>query len=261
MKLTGWAIETRDLCGGPVSQLPALDRAAGALPAAGRGRAPRRHGAQRHRRHRRRRDFDLLRSDDRQARDPRADARRGDRRAGRCARCLHDRRHPSQHSVPGRADAASALARRQALDRLHRRGISRWLPADAAGGRGGAHTGRGRRRDRSCAGRAQAPHFRSDHGRARDARAAPCRSGSAATRCVARYGARWRSHRGAFRRWPRAHVLAFELEAGRAVVVGLRRWHARRGAGAADRQRLRALLSRHRGQAFVYTEREARQRG
>ena len=49
---------------------------------------------------------------------------RGDRRAGRCARRLRHRRHPPQYSVSRRAHAASALARRQALYRLYRRGIS-----------------------------------------------------------------------------------------------------------------------------------------
>ena len=75
----------------------------------------------------------------------------GDRGAGRCARCLRHRRHPPQHSVPRRADGASALARRQALDRLHRRGISRRLPSAAAGGRGGAQSSPpSRRRSTTC---------------------------------------------------------------------------------------------------------------
>ncbi len=63
------------LCRGSVSQFPALDRAAHALPAAAGAQRRRRHRAQRHRRLRGRRDFDLLRSDDRQARHPCADAR------------------------------------------------------------------------------------------------------------------------------------------------------------------------------------------
>ena len=71
------------LCRGPVPQFPALDRAADALPPAGRDEPRRRHGAQRHRRHRRRRNLDPLRSDDRQARHPRADRATGDRRADR----------------------------------------------------------------------------------------------------------------------------------------------------------------------------------
>ena len=67
---------------------------------------------------------------------------RGDRRAGRRARCLCRRRHPPQHSVPGRADGAQALARRQTVDRLHRRGISGRLPSAGAGRRGGRRAGR-----------------------------------------------------------------------------------------------------------------------
>ena len=62
------------------------------------------------------------------------DARGGDRCAGRRARRLHGRRHPPQHPVPGGADAAPALARGTAVDRLHRRGISRWrAPGKPAG--------------------------------------------------------------------------------------------------------------------------------
>ena len=151
------------LCRGSVPQFPALDRPADALPPAGGNAHGRHHGAQRHRRLRGRRDFDLLRSDDRQARDPCADARGGDRRAGRRARCLRDRRHPPQHSVPVGADAASALAGGQALDRLHRRGISRRLSSRVAPeGEIARRAGRGRRRDRPRARRAQAPHFRPD---------------------------------------------------------------------------------------------------
>ena len=63
------------LCRGPVPQFPALDRPPDALPPAGGAQRQRRHRAQRHRRLRGRRDFDLLRSDDRQAGDARADAR------------------------------------------------------------------------------------------------------------------------------------------------------------------------------------------
>ena len=56
------------------------------------------------------------------------DRARRDRRPGDRARRFRHRRHPPQHSVPVRADAASALARRTAFDRLHRRGISRRFP-------------------------------------------------------------------------------------------------------------------------------------
>ena len=71
------------LCRGPDAQLPAFDRAAHDLPAAAGERGGRRHGAQRHRRLRGRRDLDLVRPDDRQARHAREDARGRDRRAGR----------------------------------------------------------------------------------------------------------------------------------------------------------------------------------
>ncbi len=63
------------LCRRPVPQFPALDRTPGALPPAGRAQHPRRDRAQRHRRLRGRRDFAVLRSDDRQAGDARGDAR------------------------------------------------------------------------------------------------------------------------------------------------------------------------------------------
>ena len=69
------------LCRGSVPQLPALDRAAGEIPPAGREQRRRHHRAQRHRRAGGRRDFDLLRSDDRQARHP--CARRARRRSRR----------------------------------------------------------------------------------------------------------------------------------------------------------------------------------
>ncbi len=53
---------------------------------------------------------------------------KADRGAVRRARCLRHRRHPPQHPVPVGADGASALARGQALHRLHRRGIPGRLP-------------------------------------------------------------------------------------------------------------------------------------
>ena len=127
VKLNGWAVESRVYAEDPYRNfLPSTGRLTRYRPPAGANRQ-RRHGAQRHRRLRRRRDLALLRSDDRQARHACADARGGDRRAERCARCLRDRRHPPQHSVSRRADGASALAGGQAFDRLHRRGISRRL--------------------------------------------------------------------------------------------------------------------------------------
>ena len=53
------------------------------------------------------------------------DRLRRDRRPSKRARRLRHRRHPPQHSVPLRADAARALARGTSVDRLHRRGIPR----------------------------------------------------------------------------------------------------------------------------------------
>ena len=120
----------------------------------------RHHRPQRHRRAGRRRDLDLLRSDDRQARDPRAVARRRDRGAGDRARFILHRRHPPQHSVPVGPDAASALARGQSVHRLHRRGISEGVCGSHPRGRDRAPAGRGRRRHRSCARRTQAADFR-----------------------------------------------------------------------------------------------------
>ena len=162
VKLNGWAVESRVYAEDPYRNfLPSTGRLTRYRPPAERS-ADGVTRAQRHRRLRGRRDLDLLRSDDRQAGHPRADARAGDRRAGRRARRLRHRRHPPQHSVPGGADGASALARRQAVDRLHRRGIPRRLPPACAGGRARRGAGRGRRGDRSRAGRAQAADFRAD---------------------------------------------------------------------------------------------------
>ena len=112
------------LCRGSVPQFPALDRAAGEIPAAGREQHRRYHGSQRHRRAGRWRDLDLLRSDDRQAGDACVVARGRHRGTGDRARFVLHRRHPPQHSVSLGADASSALARRQAFHRFHCRGIS-----------------------------------------------------------------------------------------------------------------------------------------
>ena len=135
VKLNGWAVESRIYAEDPYRNfLPSIGRLTRYRPPDERvsgGVTVRNDTGV----YRGRRDFALLRSDDRQARHPRADARGGDRGAGRRARCFRHRRHPPQHPVPGRADGASALARRQAVDRLHRRGISRRLPSAAAGGR------------------------------------------------------------------------------------------------------------------------------
>ena len=60
------------LCRRSIPQLPALDRPFGEISPAGREQHQRDHRSQRYRRAGGRRDLDLLRSDDRQARDPRA---------------------------------------------------------------------------------------------------------------------------------------------------------------------------------------------
>ena len=160
IKLSGWAVETRIYAEDPYRNfLPSIGRLVRYRPPA-EGSRRRRDGADRHRRDRGRRDLALLRSDDRQAGDPRSDPRRGDRRAGRRARCLHHRRHPPQHSVPGGPDGASALAGGPALHRLHRRRIPERLSSHRAAGGSRAHDRGGRRRRRPCAGRAQAAHFR-----------------------------------------------------------------------------------------------------
>ncbi len=147
------------LCGRSVPQFPALDRPAGEISPAGGRHHRQDHRAQRHRRAGRRRDLDLLRSDDRQARHPRAVARCGHRGAvAGAGRVLH-RRHPPQCAVPVGRDAASALEGRAALHRFHRRGVSGRLCAARSGRRGrSAHRGGGgcdRSRDR----RAQATAF------------------------------------------------------------------------------------------------------
>ena len=158
--LTGWAVESRVYAEDPFrSFLPSIGRLVKYRPPpeAKRGRH---HDTQRHRRAGGRRDLDLLRSDDRQARDPRALARCRDRGAVPRARCFLCRRHPSQHPVPVGADASPALARGQPVDRLHRRGVPGRICRPSAGRRGGAPARCGRRRDRSCAWRAQAADFR-----------------------------------------------------------------------------------------------------
>ncbi len=74
------------LCRRSLSRFPAVDGAACALSSACRGPTRRGDGAQRHRRIRRRRNFALLRPDDRQALHPCADSRDGDRCDGQRSR-------------------------------------------------------------------------------------------------------------------------------------------------------------------------------
>ena len=106
VKLTGWAVESRVYAEDPTRGfLPSTGRLVKYRPPA-EGTRRGRHGAQRHRRLRGRRNLDLVRSDDRQARHPRRRSRRRDRGAGAGARRLRHRRHPAQHPVPVGADAA-----------------------------------------------------------------------------------------------------------------------------------------------------------
>ena len=173
IKLDGWAVETRIYAEDPYRNfLPSTGRLTRYRPPA-EGERGRRHAAQRHRRRRGQRDFALLRPDDRQARDPCADAPAGDRRAGRRARCIHHRGHSRQRAIPGGADAhkrfqagklSTAFIAEEFPDGFHRAGppaeVARVLAAVAAVAR-------------SCARRAQAPHFRPAAGQWRHARAAP----------------------------------------------------------------------------------------
>ena len=156
-----------DLRRRPDPQLPPFDGAVGALPPAGGGRARRRHRAQRRRRLRGRRNLDLLRPDDRQTGHPRRDPRRGDRGAGERARRLLYRGHPPQHPVPVGADGPPALARRSALDRLHRRRIPRRLFPATPDRRRRANPRRDRRPRRSRDEYAQAPKSRASCARPR----------------------------------------------------------------------------------------------
>ena len=181
-----------------------------------------------------------------------ADRARGDRRAGRCARCLCHRRHPPQHSVPLGADGASALARRRAVHRLHRRGIPRRLPSAAARRRARAGAGSGRGGDRPRAGRAQAADLRPDR-RATASRArAGARSGSAKANIALEVARDERRNRGALPgRGQAKSRLRLGLEAGRSALDRHGRRPAGRRAGAHDPERLRAGLSRHRDQGLM----------
>ena len=152
------------LCRGSLSQFPALDRPADALPAAAPRARDGGNGPQRYRRVRRRRDLDLLRSDDRQARAPtRPTARGGDRRAWPM-RSIGFVIDGIRHNIPFLAALMqqSALALGRAVDRLHRRGVPGRLRG--AGRRSGAarHARLGGGGARSHRESAQAPDHRSD---------------------------------------------------------------------------------------------------
>ena len=83
-----------------------------------------------------------------------------DQGAGDRARQLRHRRHPAQHPVPVDPDAASALARGTAVDRLHRRGVPRGLPGAAGRGRHRPADRRGRGPHGPRPEPAQAAHLR-----------------------------------------------------------------------------------------------------
>jgi propionyl-CoA carboxylase alpha chain len=101
------------LCRRSVSQLPAVHRPARAIPAGRRQDRRRRHRAQRHRRLRGRRDLDVLRSDDRQARHPRAERASPPSTRRRKALDAFSSTASATTFRSCRADAASALARRR----------------------------------------------------------------------------------------------------------------------------------------------------
>ncbi len=195
VKLDGWAVETRVYAEDPYRGFlpstgrlvrywpPQTSRVSASAKSVGgdaqtrrRQRSPRlrvprepirttSRGPRRRRRRRRRRGQHVLRPDDRQAGHLGADARGGDRRAGRRARPVRDRRHQRQCRFPLRADAAPALPQRRPRDRLHRRRISRRLRRRAGGratdrrprgdrGHGVGDRRRARRRDRRAIGAA-----------------------------------------------------------------------------------------------------------
>ena len=109
VKLDGWAVENRVYAEDPYRGfLPSTGRLVRYRPSPETPRG-RRARARRRRRVRRRRSVDVLRPDDRQAGHLGADPRSRDRRAGRGARRLRDRRHRPQRRFPLRADAAPAL--------------------------------------------------------------------------------------------------------------------------------------------------------
>ena len=112
VKLKGWAVESRIYAEDPYRNFLPFDRAPCALSAAG-GSEPRRHHlAQRYRRLRGRRDFAVLRSDDRQACHACADPQAARSTRKRPRSTLSPSRHPPQHPVPFGGDGASALASR-----------------------------------------------------------------------------------------------------------------------------------------------------
>ena len=99
VKLDGWAVESRVYAEDPTRNfLPSTGRLVTYRPPP-EGERDGASGPQRHRRRRGRRDLDLLRPDDRQARDACADARGGDRRRSR------------GRSTPSRSRASATTSR------------------------------------------------------------------------------------------------------------------------------------------------------
>ena len=136
VKLNGWAVESRIYAEDPYRNfLPSIGRLMRYRPPAGEPTTAvtvrNDTGVDRGRR-----DLDLLRSDDRQAGHPRADprGRRSPRRRDALDAFAID---GIRHNIPFLAAlmAHDALAGGQALDRLHRRGVSGRLPARRAAGR------------------------------------------------------------------------------------------------------------------------------
>ena len=164
---------------------------------------------------------------------------RGDRRAGRRARPVRDRRHQRQCRFPLGADAAPALPLGRHHHRLHRRGISRRLRGRAgrraADRRPGGDRRHGRGRSptsappRSATSSAPPPHFpcervvRIDGGAEHTVRIKPYKGGTLAV-----------LDDGDLMRHRRA------LGAGAAAADGARRRPKRDGAGPPRRPRLGA---------------------
>ena len=244
---------------GSDAQFPALDRAPGEIPPAGRRRRRRRHGAQRHRRLRGRRNLDLLRSDDRQAGHPCAAT--GWRPIEAQARALDAFVIDGiRHNIPFLvgADAAAALARGAAVDGLHRRGISHgFSPLVASGETAHVHGG-DRGACRSVCKTSASAAFPASCARRRAVRfelAARRHARQAALSTLEVTGeggeldivlAEGRIFRVASRWTP-----------GRAGVERLGRWRDDRRAGAPDPQRLHARPRGVSVEARVYTRREA----
>ena len=176
VKLTGWAVESRVYAEDPFRNfLPSIGRLMSYRPPAESGHR-RRHGAQRHRRLRGRRDLDLLRSDDRQARHPCAHARAAIEAQSHALDAFDV--DGIRHNIPflsalmairagARASCRPALSPRS-FRRDFRRALRRASWPKAGGGCSC---------DRSRARRTQATDFRSDHWPAGDSARAAARSG------------------------------------------------------------------------------------